>query len=95
MVKDYLILLQSVRHEGERRAMIVGIKTTVPADFRIGSRVAETLIDHHFLIRECVIDSHFFSEIFVRFLKIEEPRRKWLVWELREKANGRILCINF
>lgn len=54
----YLIFLQTVRCESERRAMAVGTNTAVTAEFRVGFRVPHAVIDSHFFFCECTLKSH-------------------------------------
>lgn len=54
----YLIFLQTVRCESERRAMAVGTNTAVTAEFRVGFRVPHAVIDNHFFFCECTLKSH-------------------------------------
>lgn len=54
----YLIFLQTVRCESERRAMTVGTNTAVTAEFRVGFRVPHAVVDSHFFFCECTLKSH-------------------------------------
>lgn len=58
LIISYLLLLETVRHESEGRAISVKPRAAVAADVSVGIWVPDAVVDFQFLLGECVIQSH-------------------------------------